>query len=170
VPLRSNAIYLCSLGEQGGWCKQSNFDLVARVPLIVYIPWLPQSHGQSTTAMVEIVDLMPTAIELFGAYSMYLLARYVTLRYVTLRCCVIVVRLCFLFYSYVRSLSLFWCIIEFVLEEEKKKSVSVVFRIEMDDYTVLYYTVLNYLAVCIDTVLCDTAWMVVVPRYWRDAA
>ena len=34
--------------------------------------------------MVEIVDLMPTAIELFGAYSMYLLARYVTLRYVTL--------------------------------------------------------------------------------------
>jgi iduronate 2-sulfatase len=54
------------LGEQGGWCKQSNFDLVARVPLIVYIPWLPQSHGQRTSAMVEIVDLMPTALELMG--------------------------------------------------------------------------------------------------------
>jgi iduronate 2-sulfatase len=53
------------LGEQGGWCKQSNFDLVARVPLIVYVPWLPQSHGVRTSAMVEIVDLMPTTIELF---------------------------------------------------------------------------------------------------------
>ena len=52
------------LGEQGGWCKQSNFDLVARVPLIVYVPWLPQSHGKRTSAMVEIVDLMPTAIEI----------------------------------------------------------------------------------------------------------
>ena len=41
------------LGEQGGWCKQSNFDLVARVPLIVYVPWLPQSHGVRTTAMVS---------------------------------------------------------------------------------------------------------------------
>lgn len=54
------------LGEQGGWCKQSNFDLVARVPLIVYVPWIPQSHGARTTAMVEIVDLMPTTLDLLG--------------------------------------------------------------------------------------------------------
>ena len=53
-------------GEQGGWCKQSNFDLVARVPLIVYVPWIPQSHGHQSSALVEIVDLMPTTIELFN--------------------------------------------------------------------------------------------------------
>ena len=47
------------LGEQGGWCKQSNFDLVARVPMVVYVPWLPQSHGMRTSALVETVDLMP---------------------------------------------------------------------------------------------------------------
>ena len=54
------------LGEQGGWCKQSNFDIVARVPLIVYVPWLPASHGARSAALVEIVDLFPTTLELFG--------------------------------------------------------------------------------------------------------
>ena len=54
------------LGEQGGWCKQSNFDLVARVPLIVYVPWLPQSHGVVIDALVEIVDLYPTTLDLFN--------------------------------------------------------------------------------------------------------
>ena len=29
-----------SLGERGMFCKQSNFDLVARVPLMVKVPWL----------------------------------------------------------------------------------------------------------------------------------
>ncbi len=54
------------LGEHGVWCKQSNFDLVARVPLIVYVPWLAASHGQSTSALVEIVDLFPTTLDLFN--------------------------------------------------------------------------------------------------------
>jgi len=54
------------LGEQGGWCKQSNFDLVARVPLIVYVPWIKQSHGTRTSALVETVDLMPTTLDLMG--------------------------------------------------------------------------------------------------------
>ena len=36
------------------------------MPLIVYVPWLPQSHGVRTSALVSIVDLMPTAIALFG--------------------------------------------------------------------------------------------------------
>ena len=51
----------CVLTASADCAEQSNFDLVARVPLIVYIPWLPQSHGQSSDALVEIVDLMPTS-------------------------------------------------------------------------------------------------------------
>ena len=33
-------------------CKQSNIDLVARVPLIVYVPWLPQSHGTAFVVLL----------------------------------------------------------------------------------------------------------------------
>jgi len=54
------------LGEHGVWCKHSNFELVARVPLIVYVPWLPQSHGKRSSALVELVDLMPTTLDLMG--------------------------------------------------------------------------------------------------------
>ena len=54
------------LGEQGGWCKQSNFDLVARVPLVVHVPWLPASQGTQSSALVEIVDLFPTTLDLFN--------------------------------------------------------------------------------------------------------
>ena len=57
------------LGEQGAWCKQSNFDLVARVPLIVYVPWITASHGQTSDALVEIVDLFPTTLEIFGIHD-----------------------------------------------------------------------------------------------------
>ena len=32
----------------------------------MYVPWLPASHGQSTDALVEIVDLFPTAIDLLN--------------------------------------------------------------------------------------------------------
>jgi len=55
------------LGEHGVWCKQSNFELVARVPLIVYVPWIPQSHGKKTAALVELVDLMPTTLDLMAS-------------------------------------------------------------------------------------------------------
>ena len=57
------------LGEHGGYCKQNNFDLVARVPLIVKVPWLPATHGVRSQALVEIVDLYPTALELMGLAS-----------------------------------------------------------------------------------------------------
>mgnify|MGYP002016759381 CR=1 FL=1 len=36
------------------------------MPLIVYVPWLAASHGQSTSALVEIVDLFPTTLDLFN--------------------------------------------------------------------------------------------------------
>jgi iduronate 2-sulfatase len=54
------------LGEHGQWCKQSNDELVARVPLLVHVPWLPQSHGKRIGALVEIVDLMPFTLDLMG--------------------------------------------------------------------------------------------------------
>lgn len=57
------------LGEHGLWCKQSNFELVARVPLIVSVPWLSQSHGKRNDAIVELVDLMPTTLDLMGLTS-----------------------------------------------------------------------------------------------------
>ena len=57
------------LGEHGGYCKQNNFELVARVPLIVKVPWLPRTHGVRSQALVEIVDLFPTALELMGLAS-----------------------------------------------------------------------------------------------------
>jgi len=58
------------LGEHGLWCKQSNFELVARIPLLVHVPWLPQSHGKSTDALVELVDLMPTTLDMMGLKEM----------------------------------------------------------------------------------------------------
>ena len=53
-------------GEHGEWEKKSNFDLVVRVPLLVHVPWKPASQGQSTEALVELVDVMPTVSRLAG--------------------------------------------------------------------------------------------------------
>ena len=52
------------LGEHGVYCKQHNFELVARVPLVVHVPWLPQSHGKRTSAFVELVDMYQTTLDL----------------------------------------------------------------------------------------------------------
>ena len=41
-------------------------DRVAHIPLVVYVPWLPQSHGQRVSALVEAVDFMPSLIDLAG--------------------------------------------------------------------------------------------------------
>lgn len=46
--------------------KMTVFELAARVPLIVHAPWLPQSQGRTTQAIVELVDLYPTVAELAG--------------------------------------------------------------------------------------------------------
>ena len=48
------------------WCKQACFDLVARVPMMMHVPWMPQSQGVRTAALVEAVDLMPTYLDLAG--------------------------------------------------------------------------------------------------------
>ena len=57
-------IVLQHLGEHGAWCKQSNFEAVARVPLIIHTP--DMRHGGRTASLVEMVDLMPTLLELAG--------------------------------------------------------------------------------------------------------
>jgi iduronate 2-sulfatase len=47
------------LGEHNSWCKQTNYDIDVRVPLMVRIPNHPSS-GARTESLVELVDLYPT--------------------------------------------------------------------------------------------------------------
>jgi iduronate 2-sulfatase len=54
------------IGEHSLWGKTSNFELDARVPLIVADPSQPVSGGKSTQALAELVDLYPTLAELAG--------------------------------------------------------------------------------------------------------
>lgn len=54
------------LGEHNEWCKQTNFELAARVPLIVRVPGQSESAGKKTSALVELVDMFPTLVELAG--------------------------------------------------------------------------------------------------------
>lgn len=54
------------IGEHSLWGKTSNFELDARVPLIIADPREPQSHGQHTDALAELVDLYPTLGSLAG--------------------------------------------------------------------------------------------------------
>ena len=49
------------LGEQGFWCKSSNYELNARVPLIFSHPKLPQD--KQVSSIVELVDVYPTIID-----------------------------------------------------------------------------------------------------------
>ena len=52
------------LGEHTIWCKTSNYELDARVPLI--ISSLQHKKGQSCRRLVELVDMYPTLVELAG--------------------------------------------------------------------------------------------------------
>lgn len=49
------------LGDQALWSKHSTFELATRVPLIIAGPGILQ--GESTRALVELVDLFPTLSE-----------------------------------------------------------------------------------------------------------
>ncbi|MBA4136658.1 MAG: iduronate sulfatase [Opitutus sp.] len=50
------------LGEHGGWGKLTNFEVDARVPLIIRAPG--KGQGRRVRALVEAVDVFPTLLEL----------------------------------------------------------------------------------------------------------
>jgi len=54
------------IGEHSLWGKTSNFELDARVPLIVADPSHTAGHGKKTDALAELVDLYPTLATLAG--------------------------------------------------------------------------------------------------------
>jgi iduronate 2-sulfatase len=53
------------LGEQSLWAKTSNFELDARVPLVIVAPGVGTAGGR-VAAPVELLDLYPTLVELAG--------------------------------------------------------------------------------------------------------
>ena len=53
------------LGDMGVWGKATNYEIATRVPLIVSVPKMAE-RGESTDALVELVDLFPTLCELAG--------------------------------------------------------------------------------------------------------
>ena len=55
------------LGELDAWCKQTNWELATRIPLIIRAPWKPSSQGKNSYALVESVDLYRTIADLVGA-------------------------------------------------------------------------------------------------------
>ena len=55
-----------SLGERDSWQKNTLFEEVARVPLIVSVPGMEKTAGQTSPRIVELIDLYPTFADLAG--------------------------------------------------------------------------------------------------------
>lgn len=53
------------LGDHGMWCKHTNYEQAARIPLIVVAPGVARA-GAKTAALAETVDIYPTLCELAG--------------------------------------------------------------------------------------------------------
>ena len=51
------------LGDHGQWCKHTNYEQAARIPIIVRAPGVSKP-GTRTRAVIETVDLYPTLVEL----------------------------------------------------------------------------------------------------------
>lgn len=47
------------LGEHGSWCKQTNYNIDTRVPLLIRVPGAA-GQGSKCNGLVELVDLYPT--------------------------------------------------------------------------------------------------------------
>lgn len=54
------------LGDHGMWCKHTNYEQAARIPLIVRLPDSGAGAGSKTQAIVESVDIYPSLAELAG--------------------------------------------------------------------------------------------------------
>ena len=48
------------LGEQGEWCKRTNFELATRIPVLIKSPNHPNTFGKSTSHFFELLDLYKT--------------------------------------------------------------------------------------------------------------
>ncbi len=53
------------LGDHHSWCKHTNLEVDARVPLIVRVPSISSAVGK-TDSLVELIDMYPTLSELAG--------------------------------------------------------------------------------------------------------
>lgn len=53
------------LGDHGMWCKHTNYEQAAKIPILVALP-KGATKGEATTALVESVDIYPTLCELAG--------------------------------------------------------------------------------------------------------
>jgi arylsulfatase A-like enzyme len=53
------------LGEHGSWCKQTNFEIDTRAPLMIRAPGA-RANGRASDALVEFVDIYPTLCDLAG--------------------------------------------------------------------------------------------------------
>jgi arylsulfatase A-like enzyme len=53
------------LGEHGGWCKQTNYEIDTRVPLIIRSPFA-KANGKTSQSLVELIDVFPTLADLAG--------------------------------------------------------------------------------------------------------
>jgi arylsulfatase A-like enzyme len=53
------------LGEHGSWCKQTNYNIDTRVPLMIRDPRI-RLEGAKTESLTELVDLYPTLCDLAG--------------------------------------------------------------------------------------------------------
>jgi iduronate 2-sulfatase len=54
------------LGEYGQWKKNTNWEECVKTPLIVKVPWLEGTAGTHTSALAELIDIMPTLADLAG--------------------------------------------------------------------------------------------------------
>ncbi len=70
-PLAKNTIIVLwgdhgwHLGDHGQWCKHTNYEQAAHIPLVVVAPGVT-APGTRISALVETVDLYPTLCELAG--------------------------------------------------------------------------------------------------------
>ncbi len=53
------------LGEHRSWCKQTNYEIDTRAPMIIRIPGA-KANGKKTDALVEFIDIYPTLCEAVG--------------------------------------------------------------------------------------------------------
>ena len=53
------------LGEHGGWCKETLFELATHTPMMLHIPGLTDG-GIVTEQLAEFVDIFPTIVEAAG--------------------------------------------------------------------------------------------------------